>query len=330
MRLKHLLRSRLRIRGVYVALAFALLAASVVSPDFFKLHNLLNVLRQTSAIGILAIGQTVVLIGGGIDLSVAAVMQLVGVTIAEFAKGKDGPLWYAIPLSLAMALSIGLVNGFLVAIRGVQPFIATLFVGVLVTGLRLMVTRATPSGLLPPAIKAFGGGSLGLVPNAVLCFAGTALIMSFVLQKTTFGRRIFAVGGNPRAAEFSGVHVNRVLIASYVICALLAAVAGMVLVGYLGYADQEIGTGYDLDSIAAAVVGGTVLGGGIGSVSGTVGGIILMTSLLNIVLLLNLNVQYQLIVRGLVILTAMALQVFSHRAFKLRPLLLLQWVAKRG
>lgn len=330
MRFKGLLRSRLRVRGVYVALALVLLAAALVSPDFFKTRNLLNVLRQASAIGILAIGQTVVIIGGGIDLSVAAVTQLVGVTIAEFAKGEDSRLWFAIPLSLAMALGIGLGNGFLVAIRRVQPFIATLFVGVLVTGLRLMVTRATPSGILPPAIKTFGGGSLGPVPNAVLCFAGVASTMGFILQRTTFGRRIFAVGGNPRAVELSGVHVNRVVIASYVICALLAAVAGMVLVGYLGYADQEIGTGYDLDSIAAAVVGGTILGGGIGSVSGTVAGIILMTSLLNIVLLLNLNVQYQLIIRGLVILAAMALQLFSHRAFKSRLPLLLQRMAKRG
>jgi len=330
MQLRSFLRGHLQVRVVYVALALVLLTAAVVSPDFFKTRNLLNVLRQASAIGVLAIGQTVVIIGGGIDLSVAAVMQLVGVTIAEFAKGEDGRLWFAIPLSLAMALGIGLGNGFLVAIRGVQPFIATLFVGVLVTGLRLMVTRATPSGILPPAIKAFGGGSFGSVPNAVLCFAGVALIMGFVLQRTTFGRRIFAVGGNPQAAELSGVRVKRVVIASYVISALLAAVAGMVLVGYLGYADQEIGTGYDLDSIAAAVVGGTVLGGGVGSVSGTVAGIVLMASLLNIVLLLNLNVQYQLVIRGLVILAAMSLQLFSLRTSKPTLSLLLQRVTKRG
>jgi len=330
MQLQDILRGRLHVRVVYVALALVLLAAAVVSPDFFKTRNLLNVLRQASAIGVLAIGQTVAIIAGGIDLSVAAVMQLVGVTIAEFAKGENGRLWFAIPLSLVMALGIGLGNGFLVASRGVQPFIATLFVGVLVTGLRLMVTRATPSGILPPAIKTFGGGSLGPVPNAVLCFAGVALTMGFILQRTTFGRRVFAVGGNARAAELSGVRVKRVVIASYVISALLAAVAGMVLVGYLGYADQEIGTGYDLDSIAAAVVGGTVLGGGIGSISGTVAGVVLMASLLNLVLLLNLNVQYQLVIRGIVILTAMSLQFFGIKASRAKSRLRLQKAIKRG
>lgn len=301
--LSHLIKDRM----VYVFLALVLVAAAGVSPQFFQPANVFNVLRQASAIGVLAIGQTIVVVAGGIDLSVAAVMQLAGVTVAEMTKGENTLVPLAIPLCLAMGVAIGFGNGLLIAKRRVQPFIATLFVGLLVTGLRLLVTRATPSGILPAAIRTFGRGSIGPIPNAVVLFACMAIAMGFVLERTTLGRRIYAVGGNPNAAKLSGVRVAQVTIGTYVLCGLLAAVAGLVLVGYLGYADQEIGVGYDLDSIAAVVVGGAALGGGRGKVSGTVAGVLLMTALLNILLLLNLNVQYQLVVRGAVILAGVAL-----------------------
>ena len=206
---------------------------------------------------------------------------------------------------LAGAL-IGFGNGVLVAKRRVQPFISTLFVGLLVTGFRLLVTRATPSGILPPAIRTLGSASLGPVPNALIIFAVVAVVGSIVLVRTTLGRRFFAVGGNARAAALNGISVDRVTILSYVVCGFLAAVAGIVLVGYLGYADQEIGTGYDLDSIAAVAVGGAVLGGGRGRISGTVAGVLLMAVLLNLVLLMKIPVEYQLVLRGVVILAAVA------------------------
>ncbi len=300
------LRSRAAEHLVWVFLLVVIALAAVVSPVFFQPRNLFNVLRQASALGILAVGQTVVVISGGIDLSVAAVMQLAGVTVAEITKGSNRHAAAALAAVLALGAAIGLGNGLLVAKRRVQPFISTLFVGLLVTGLRLLVTRATPSGVLPPAIRALGSASLGPLPNAVIIFAGVALATGAVLSRTTWGRRMFAVGGNPRAAALNGVAVDRITILSYVVCGVLAAVSGIVLVGYLGYADQEIGTGYDLDSIAAVAVGGAVLGGGKGRVSGTIAGVLLMAVLLNLVLLLKLKVEYQLIVRGLVILGAVA------------------------
>jgi ribose/xylose/arabinose/galactoside ABC-type transport system permease subunit len=291
---------------VYVVLVAGVVLAALVSPVFFQPKNLFNILRQASALGILAVGQTVVVIAGGIDLSVAAVMQLAGVSVAEITKGSNTYVWLALPTVLAAGALIGFGNGLLVAKRRVQPFISTLFVGLLVTGLRLLVTRATPSGVLPPGIKALGGGSVGPVPSALIIFAAAAAVVSIVLVRTTLGRRIFAVGGNPRAAALNGISVDRITILSYVVCGLLAAVAGIVLVGYLGYADQEIGTGYDLDSIAAVAVGGAVLGGGKGRVSGTVAGVLLMAVLLNLVLLLKIRVEYQLVLRGVVILGAVA------------------------
>jgi ribose/xylose/arabinose/galactoside ABC-type transport system permease subunit len=291
---------------VYVFLIGVIIIAAFVSPDFFQTKNILNVLRQASALGILSVGQTVVVVAGGLDLSVAAVMQLSGVTVAEITKGQNELVWIAIPVSLALGLAIGFGNGWLVAKRKVQPFISTLFVGMLVTGFRLLVTQATPSGILPPFIRTMGSASTGPVPNAVILFALVAVLISFLLTKTTLGRAIFATGGNPRTAVLNGINADRTTIICYVVCGGLAALAGLVLVGYLGYADQEIGIGYDLDSIAAVAVGGAVLGGGRGRISGTVAGILLMTGLLNLVLLLRLPVAYKFLVRGVVILAAVA------------------------
>ena len=303
---------------VYVFLLVVVILAAIVSPVFFQPKNLFNILRQASALGILAVGQTVVVISGGIDLSVAAVMQLAGVTLAEITKGSDTRVWMALPVVLAAGALIGVGNGLLVAKRKVQPFISTLFVGLLVTGLRLMVTRATPSGILPDAIRMLGSASIGPVPNALVIFAGIALAASAMLNRTTWGRRIFAVGGNPRAAALNGISVDRITILSFVVCGFLAAVSGVVLVGYLGYADQEIGTGYDLDSIASVAIGGAVLGGGKGRVSGTVAGVLLMAILLNLVLLLKLKVEYQLVLRGLVILGAVAFYSANWTGLKTR------------
>jgi ribose transport system permease protein len=291
---------------VYLFLTAVLIIAAILSPQFFKLQNLFNILRQASALGLLAIGQTVVVIAGGIDVSVAAIMQLAGVTIAEITKAQDKLVFVAIVTVLFMGTAIGFGNGLLVAKRKVQPFVSTLFVGLLVTGLRLLVTKATPSGGLPAFIRFLGSDSLGPIPNAVIIFGCTALMINFILSKTTLGRSIYAVGGNPATAFLSGVKVDRITIFSYMLCGFLAAIAGLVLVGYLGYADQNIGIGYEWDSIAAVAVGGVVLGGGRGKISGTIAGVLLMTVLLNLVLILKLSVEYQFVIRGVVIIAAVA------------------------
>jgi len=228
------------------------------------------------------------------------------VTAAEITKGQDRYMFTTVLTVLLMGTGIGFGNGLLVAKRHVQPFVSTLFVGLLVTGLRLMVTRATPSGVLPSFIRLLGSASWGPVPNAVIICGCVAFVVHFLLVKTTWGRSIYAIGGNPTTAFLSGVNVNRLTIVSYMLCGSLAAVAGLVLVGYLGYADQNIGIGYEWDSIAAVTVGGAVLGGGKGRISGTIAGVLLMTVMLNLVLVLKLRVEYQFIIRGIVIIAAVA------------------------
>jgi ribose transport system permease protein len=296
----------LRDHIVYVFLAVVLIVAAVFAPQFFKINNLFNILRQASALGLLAVGQTLVVIAGGIDVSIAAIMQLAGVTAAEITKGQDRYVLTTVATVLMMGTAVGFGNGLLVSKRKVQPFVSTLFVGLLVTGLRLLVTRATPSGGLPSFIRYLGSESTGPVPNALIIFGCTAVMAHLLLAKTTFGRSLYAVGGSPEVAYLSGIKVDRVTILSYMLCGFLAALAGLVLVGYLGYADQNIGIGYEWDSIAAIAVGGVVLGGGKGKISGTIAGVLLMTVLLNLVLMLKLRVEYQFVIRGIVIIAAVA------------------------
>lgn len=319
MRVFRLPHKTLVITPQFIVLFFLGLIIAVtagVAPQFFRTANLFNVLRQSAALGILSIGQTVVVVGGGVDLSVGSTMQLAGVTIAEVTKGENNRLPTGVAFGCAIGIGIGVLNGFLIAYRNIEPFVATLFVGLLGTGLRLWVTKATPSGVLPPALRILGRGALAGVPNIVILFIGLALGVSFILNRSVYGRKLYAVGANLRAAFVSGVRVKRILLFSYILCGFLSAVAGIALVSYLGYADQEIGVGYDLDSIAAVVIGGASLGGGKGTVLGTVFGVLLMAVLNNLVLLLNLKIEHQLILRGGVIVLGVALYTANWAKIK--------------
>jgi ribose/xylose/arabinose/galactoside ABC-type transport system permease subunit len=300
--------------GTYLGLVLVLLAAAALSPAFYQPSNLFNILRQASALGILAIAQGVVMIAGGVDLSVAATMQLAVVALAEFTQGQNGRIPVGLLICALLGALIGWINGIVITKRRVPPFIVTLGIATAVTGARLAYTQASPSGLLPPTIRVIGGGNLGPVPVALLVFVGLAALVALILNRTTFGRRVYATGANREASRLSGVHVDSIAILTYVVSGLLAVLAGLVLAGYVGYADQWIGKGMELDSIAAVVVGGGSFAGGKGTVSGTVAGVLLVTVLLNLVLLLNLDVQFQLLVKGAVIIGAVAL--YSARGNK--------------
>jgi ribose/xylose/arabinose/galactoside ABC-type transport system permease subunit len=299
--------NRLASGGVFLALVVAVLAASILSPAFYQPSNLLNIFRQAAALGILSIAQTMVIIAGGVDLSVAATMQLAVVLMAEISRGDDRRVLAAAIVCLIFGALIGWINGVIVTKRKVPAFVVTLGVGVVVTGARLAFTMGSPSGLLPPVVRLLGGGYVAGVPVILVIFAALALVSQVLLTKTTFGRRLYARGANVETARLSGVYVDRILILTYVITGVVSVLAGLVLAGYLGYADQWIGKGYEFDSIAAVVVGGGSFSGGVGTVGGTVAGVLLVTILVNVVLLLNLNVQYQLIVKGIVIIAAVAL-----------------------
>lgn len=292
--------------GLLAFCAVLVLLTAAVSPAFRSPTNLQNVLTNVAPLAIAVLGQSMVILVRGFDLSVSSVMATAAVIATQF-EGAGG---LALPLTLlatlVMSLIVGLANGFLVTKRDMSPFLATLATMIVLQGLRFAWTRGAPSGRVPPELQLIGAGQFFGVPINLLVLAVLTLIIWVVLAKTPFGRRVYMVGGGPRAAELVGVNVDRTTIACYVASAVLAGIGGLVLVGYVSGVDNWVGRGYELDSIVAAVMGGVALSGGRGSVLGGILGAFLLTVIFNIVLLLGFPVQLQFVVKGLIIILAMA------------------------
>ena len=296
-------RSWIAGHGIYLALAILVLISVILSPAFFKLSNLLNVLRAAAVLGIVSIGQTFVILGGGIDLSVGATMGTVAIAISEITRGSDQNVLIGILACLGIGLLIGLANGLLITKRNVPPFVVTLGMLIFVEGARLAYTKGIISGRPAPFIRQLAVVH-GAVPVPLILLAVLVFISAIVLYRTPFGRRLYAVGGNREAARFAGIRVDRIIIATYLISGLFAAIAGLVLSGYIGYGDRYLGRGFDMDSIGATVIGGTTFAGGVGGIGGTIVGVLLLTTLFNIVLILGLPVEVQLVIKGIVIIAA--------------------------
>lgn len=293
--------------AIWIVLIGLVIIASFVSDAFLTPRNLIVILKQAAPLGILAVGETIVLLTGGIDLSVASVMATASIFAAGISNGSDEHIWPIILLCLAFSTLVGLGNGLLVTKLKIPPFIATLGTILIVQGIRFVYTQGMPKSQVPPTVKFWGQGSTGPVPNGLIIWIAIVLLTVFVLSRTTFGRRLYAVGGNARAAYLSGVSVDRVKIAAYTICSFLAGVAGMVLLGYVGAADNWLGNGYELNAIAAVVIGGTAFQGGKGSQIGTVAGVLILTVLFMLVLMLQFDESVRRIIKGVAILLAAGL-----------------------
>jgi ribose/xylose/arabinose/galactoside ABC-type transport system permease subunit len=289
--------------GLLVLAALAIQVATGVS--FFRVSNLLNVARGFSMLAIAGIGQTVVIVGGGLDLSVAEVVSTANVIAATYMGGNDGLLLPVTLLTLTFGAAVGLVNGALVTKRNVPPFVATLGTAIVLRGIRLMWTQGLPQGKIPASLKALGTGTALGVPNLFFVFLAFAVAMVIVLGHTGYGRRLYVVGTNRSVAILSGIRSDRVVITSYMVCAACAALVGILLGGYTGMSDQKIGEGYELDSIAVSVLGGATIGGGAGGVGGTVLGAVIILVLTNLSLLVGFPIQSQMVIKGAVIVLAL-------------------------
>ena len=300
--------------GPWLGVVALSLVAAIASPNFLRPENLFNVLRQSSSLGIIAIGQTFVILTGGIDLSVGSQISLFAVLAAYIMNREASMIVPALVICVGLGAAFGLINGLLITKRKVAPFIATLGMAIVITGGQLVWTNGAPKGDMPDLIRFLGRGGVGPIPAALIVFAVLALAAAFVLRRTTFGRRVYAVGGNAEAARLSGTSTDRVVIGVYMLSGVMAALGGIMLGGFIGVSDNWVGKGLELDSIAAVVIGGTSLFGGRGGGSGTAAGVILMTILLNLVLLLGLPVEVQLVVKGLVIIGAVTVYTRRRRA----------------
>lgn len=300
--------------GVFVIIAFLLIIATFYSSEFIQISNLMTMLRQGSALGILTIGQLFVMVSGGVDLSLAATMQL-GITIFMYGYNNFGMpgLIFGVMAAFLFGIIVGLVNGIIVTKYHIQPFLTTLFTGSILVGIRMIVAGIRPAGNVPDAIRFFGRDRTFDIPNALIIFIVVAIIAYIILDKSVYGRKLISAGTNYSAARFSGIKADSIIIRSYVICSVLAILASIVLAGYVGFADQWIGAGYSFNSLIAAVIGGNYLGGGRGSVLGVIGGALAMTIVINFVTLIGLSAPFQHIVSGVVLILALFSGVVTTR-----------------
>jgi inositol transport system permease protein len=289
--------------GIIFVLGILITALSVSTESFGTLSNLTNVARQVSINGILAVGVTFVLLTAGVDLSLGSVVALSGVVCATFAHPGQYPVLVPILLGIATGGLCGCFNGLLVTRGGVAPFIVTLGMMTVARGLALIFSDGKPVANMSPTLTNLAGDVAG-IPIAVLCFALVALAASVFLKNFQLGRHIYAVGGNENAARVAGISVTRVKLFAYTLCGLLTGLAGVVLAARITTGQPNAGMAYELDAIAAVVIGGTSLAGGVGTILGTILGVLLIGVINNGLDLLMVSSYYQAVIKGLIIVGA--------------------------
>lgn len=287
---------------------FILVAALIFAPEFFAPSNLSNLSRQVAILAVVAAGQTLVLLVRGVDLSVGATITLSMIIVARVSEGQNERLLLAVGIALAAGVFIGIVNAFLIVVRRVPPFVATIATTVLILGVQTAWTQGVPGGSVPPSLATVGTDRWLGLPSPTIIAAVLLLILALVLSKSVWGKWVYATGGNPEAARLSGVPTAWVVSSTYIVCAVLAVFAGFLLGGYIGYVDAYLGVGYDLDSIAAAVIGGTSFAGGVGGIGRSVIGAVVIASVLNIIAISGAAEWLQLVVKGVIIAVAVAVQ----------------------
>ena len=306
-----------------VALLVLIGVVSFLSPNFFTADNLLNILRQTSVNAIMAVGMTLVILTAGIDLSVGSVLALCG-ALAATMVAMELPIWLVVPLTLGAGALLGGVSGLIIAKGKVQAFIATLVTMTALRGVTMVYTEGRPisTGFSDGAdhFAWLGTGYLFGLPVPIWLMAIVFLLAWYLLNHTRLGRYIYALGGNESATRLSGINVARVKLAVYGLCGMLSALAGLIVTSRLSSAQPTAGMGYELDAIAAVVLGGTSLAGGRGRIVGTLIGSIILGVLSTGLILMNVPFFTQLLIKGVVIILAVAIDSLKQRQFMLARL----------
>jgi ribose transport system permease protein len=306
------IRNLLRRFGLLVALILLAAVLSTLSEQFLTVQNILNLLLQATVNAMIAAGMTLVILTAGIDLSVGSVLALTAVVTADLLQiGVPVPL--SVIAGLALGALVGLVNGLLITKGRIPPFITTLGMMTLARGLALSYAGGRPITGLPEAFLGIGTSSILGIPTPVWIAAVIYGIGIFILSRTTFGRYVYAVGNNATAARFAGLPVKVTTVGVYAISGTLAALAGMILVARLDSAQPVMGIRYELDAIAAVVVGGAALTGGEGSLWGTVLGALIMAMIANAINILNVSPFYAQVLQGAVIIAALLIHSLARR-----------------
>ena len=303
-RLRSLVRSRES--GLFFALLLVCVILSFTTTTFLNSENLFNVLKQVSLVTIVAAGQTFIIISGGIDLSVGFILGLSGIIMSNMMlSGVSVPV--SVLVGVLTGVAFGYLNGVLITKLKLPPFIITLGMASVCKGIVLVITKGFPIEVTSEFVIALGQGYVGPVPIMAIIMVVLVVIAAFILEKTVFGNRVKALGGNELAASLSGINVNRTKRFIYAFAGLFCGLAGIIMTGRLNSGNPNAGLSFDMDSIAATIVGGTSLSGGSGSVFGTMLGALLLGTIRNGLVLLNVNMYWQTVVTGAIIILVCAL-----------------------
>lgn len=291
--------------GSFIALIFLVVVISMISPDFRTVNNFLSLLRQSAINGLIAFGMTCIILTGGIDLSVGSVLALTSIICAHIIKiGIPAPL--AMLIALMFGIILGTISGLMVTKSRLQPFIATLITMTGYRGLTMILSGGRPISRLGDnlLLNQIGKGSFLGIPIPVWILVIFFAIFLFILKKTVLGRQIYATGSNSKAAELAGINTNNIKLIVYAVCGFMASISGLILVSRLGSAQPTLGSGYELDAIAAVALGGTSMTGGRGKITGTLIGILIIAVLNNGLNIIGISSYYQDVVKALVIFLA--------------------------
>lgn len=298
--------------GIFLGLLVMVMVFSVLTPNFLTVSNILSVVRQSSINAVIALGMTLVIISGGIDLSVGSVVALVAVVTATWLK-QEIPVPVGVIMGISVGAIAGLINGLLISRVKLAPFIVTLGSMSYLRGIALVYSQGRPVYGVPATVRWLGNGMVWVIPAPAIVLVGMVVLSLFLLHKTRFGEYTFAIGGNEEAVRVSGVNVVAYKTSVYVYSGICASVAAMILMARINAAEPIAAIGAELDAIAAAVMGGTSLSGGVGTIVGTVLGALIIGGLRNGLNLLNVDANFQQVAIGTVIILAVVIDRFRKK-----------------
>ena len=291
--------------GIYVFLAAVVIIFSIIAPNFLSVANLINILRQVSIFGIVVIGVTMVMIGGGMDLSVGGIMAVVGMVMGYCMVNVGLPIPVAVIIGIALGVAFGAINGVVAIKLHIAPIIVTLAMMLVLQGVAYLITG------MPKAFLTVGQGYIGPVPIPVILFVIFIVFGWIVMNKTYLGRNIYALGGNKEAARLAGINVNKLTVLVYSFAGFAASIAAIIMVARTNASQPGAGSSYAFDCMTAACLGGVSIAGGEGKISGTVVGVIILGILDNGLVLMGVNSNFQSVIKGLILLLAVAIDCYQ-------------------
>lgn len=299
--------------GVYLLLVAVIVVFFVATQGTISHAHLMNIVRQSAPLGVAAMGQTIVLLIGGIDLSVGATMSMVNLVAASVMSGDDSQIFPAVLICMALCLLIGLLNGYVIASFKMQPFLVTMAMSMIIEGGYYIYTKGIAKGSIATGIRFISEGWIGIVPIAAIIWLVIWLVLSVILHHTPYGRRLYITGGNQEASRLSGYKSRQIVVSAYVLCSLLAGIGGLLLSAYIGTASTGVGADYTLNSIASSVIGGTSFLGGIGSLEGTFPGVLITNILQSLMTIIGISEAGKFITQGIVIAVMVAISQRKRR-----------------